>query len=507
MKGGDPEVIKLAILAVGGQGGGVLTNWIVDLAESQGWRAQSTAVAGVAQRTGATIYYVEMAPDTGRDPVFALAPAPGDVDILIAAEWMEAGRAVMRGFVTADRTTLIASTHRALAVSEKIVPGDGLADSAAVGEALKASSARVIAFDMQRPAVAAGSVISATLFGALAGSRALPFAPERFEDVIRAGGRGVDASLAAFQAGLTGPGSAAVEPTSTQDQAPGVTQAGLAALDGLVRRLDALAPDVRAMARAGLAKMVDFQDADYGAEYLDRLRTFTDLDRTPDRTLSLAAAKHIANAMAYDDVIRVADLKTRAARFARIEAEMATDGRLMHLTEFLHPRAEEICGTLPARLGAWIERRPRLVRAIDRVFGHGRRIRSDTILGFGQLYLLAGLRRWRRGTLRHRIEMAHLSVWLDLARRTAASDQRLATEILTTRRLIKGYSDTRVRGESKFDRVLGALEMLEGREDAADWLRRLREAALQDAEGIALEGALKTVASFAAGEENIPAAG
>ncbi len=52
-------------------------------------------------------------------------PAAGDVDILIAAEMMEAGRAILRGFVTPDRTVLIASTHRVLAVSEKSVPATG----------------------------------------------------------------------------------------------------------------------------------------------------------------------------------------------------------------------------------------------------------------------------------------------------------------------------------------------------------------------------------------------
>ena len=71
------NIIKLAIMAVGGQGGGVLTNWIVDLAEANGYAVQATSVAGVAQRTGATIYYVEMCQDTGRRPVFSLAPAQG----------------------------------------------------------------------------------------------------------------------------------------------------------------------------------------------------------------------------------------------------------------------------------------------------------------------------------------------------------------------------------------------------------------------------------------------
>ena len=133
-KAGDGGMIKLAILAVGGQGGGVLSDWIVAVAEKNGYLAQSTSVAGVAQRTGATIYYIEMCPDAGRLPIFALSPSQGDVDILIAAELMEAGRAIMRGFVTPQKTTLIASSHRIAAVSEKIEPGDGRASSAKVRE-------------------------------------------------------------------------------------------------------------------------------------------------------------------------------------------------------------------------------------------------------------------------------------------------------------------------------------------------------------------------------------
>src|SRR6201991_4618924 len=156
----DDAIIKLAVLAVGGQGGGVLADWIVEVAERNGYLAQSTSVAGVAQRTGATIYYVEMCRDTGRRPVFALSPSQGDVDILIAAELMEAGRAVMRGFVTPDRTTLIASSHRIAAVSEKIEPGDGRASSEKVQAAAEAASKRFIAFDMERIAAAAGSMIS-----------------------------------------------------------------------------------------------------------------------------------------------------------------------------------------------------------------------------------------------------------------------------------------------------------------------------------------------------------
>ena len=490
------NIIKLAIMAVGGQGGGVLTNWVVELAEASGWYAQATAVAGVAQRTGSTIYYIEMAPDQGQAPIFALAPSAGDVDVLIAAEWMEAGRAVMRGFVTPNRTTLIASKHRAQAIAEKMVPGDGTAASDEVDAAVALASEKLIAFDMQTPAVAAGSVVSATLFGALASSGALPFSVEQFQDVIRKGGRSVDASLAAFDAGLSGP-SDAVETLVASDEISVVGPAEVrdAYQVQLARTLD-WPEAVRDMAQAGLQKVVDFQDVAYGEEYLDLLTELVALDNHADAAFGLAAAKHVANAMAYDDVIRVADLKTRAARFDRIDGEMNRGDRAMAITEFMHPRIEEVCGTLPASLGSWIESRPKLAGWLDRRINKGRRVRTDTITGYGMLWLVSAMKGRRRKSLRHQIEVQHRDDWLALARATIATDYNLAVEILNCRRLIKGYSDTHIRGHSKFDKVIGALPMLAGRGDAADWLRRLREAALQDEKGEALDGALKTVASF-----------
>ena len=127
------QPIKIAILAMGGEGGGVLADWIVDMGEVNGYIAQTTSVPGVAQRTGATIYYVELYPDAqahadGGQPVLALMPLPGDVDVVLASELMEAGRAVQRGLVTRDRTTLIASTHRAFSIAEKSAMGDGRVD-------------------------------------------------------------------------------------------------------------------------------------------------------------------------------------------------------------------------------------------------------------------------------------------------------------------------------------------------------------------------------------------
>jgi indolepyruvate ferredoxin oxidoreductase beta subunit len=133
---------------------------------------------------------------------------------------------------------------------------------------------------------------------------------------------------------------------------------------------------------------------------------------------------------------------------------------------------------------------------LGRLFRRGRRLRTDRVPSFLLLHALGGLRPWRRRTLRHRQEREHLERLLALA--LAQPDYGIAVEVIRCRRLVKGYSDTHARGLSKFDRVLGALPLLQGRPDAADWLRRLREAALRDEEGRALDEALRTVRSFSA---------
>ncbi|AXI49048.1 indolepyruvate oxidoreductase subunit B [Sulfitobacter sp. SK012] len=495
------EILKLAVMAVGGQGGGVLTGWIEGMARANGYDVQATSVAGVSQRTGATIYYVEMIPSSAQQPIFALAPSTGDVDVLIASEMMEVGRAVLRGFVTPDRTTLIGSTHRTLAVSEKTVPGDGIANADEVHAAAEIAAQRLILANMEQLAIAQGSVISASLFGALAGSGALPFDRAMFEDAIRAGGKGVEPSLRAFAAGFDAAQNG--EPDAPEMAAKPIAQIVgpdvlLRDWQKLINRVGTLPERVHEMAQAGLRKVVNFQDCSYGAVYLERLAEIVGQDDAAhDWKLSITAAKYIANAMSYDDIIRVADLKTRRPRFDRIRAEMgAQDDQLMQLTEFFHPRAEEIAGMLPAKMGARVEANPKRMAQLGRWFGKGRRLRTDSLWAYLMLHFLGGLKGYRLRTHRHAIEIAHMEEWLEQSLTPLSNDYALSVELLKCRRLVKGYSDTHVRGLSKFGTVMGAAKLLHGREDAAVWIARLREAALQDPEGKALAGAIETVRSF-----------
>jgi indolepyruvate ferredoxin oxidoreductase beta subunit len=198
--------------------------------------------------------------------------------------------------------------------------------------------------------------------------------------------------------------------------------------------------------------------------------------------------------MAYDDVIRVADLKTRATRYDRVLRENAVGSdQLVYTTEYMHPRLEEAAGTLPAPLGRFLEAHPKL---FGFMFRSGRRVRSGTIHWFLMLYVLGALKPIRRTTLRYQREMAHLEKWLSVATANVAQNYDVAVEILNARRLVKGYSDTHTRGESKFERVLSAVPVLAARDDGADWMRRLRDAALMDESGIVLDGALKTIATL-----------
>ena len=203
----DAEVpVKIMIAAMGGEGGGVLTSWLVEAARSQDLPVQATSIPGVAQRTGATTYYIEIVPTPysklkDKTPVLDLYPAPGDIDLMIATELLETGRVIEKGFVNPARTTLIASTHRVYSLAEKMDMGDGRYEGEKVLEAAKHIAKRSILFDMDRAAQDAGSIINSVILGAIAGADILPIAPEVFEQGIKDAGKAVKSNLAGFAAG------------------------------------------------------------------------------------------------------------------------------------------------------------------------------------------------------------------------------------------------------------------------------------------------------------------
>jgi indolepyruvate ferredoxin oxidoreductase beta subunit len=490
--------ITIAVLALGGEGGGVLADWIVDVAQHSGFLAQATSVPGVAQRTGATVYYLELFPKAaaqaaGRQPVLGLLPMPGDVDVVLASELMEAARAVERGFVTPDKTLLIASTHRVFAMTERIALADGRVDSAALLRGCREAARQLIVFDMAALADATASVVSAVLFGALAGTGILPIPRMAFETAIRRGQVGVAASLAAFGAGYEAARSDAAPiavplPDHFEDDGSSAASEWALSAAGECTR------EARAVIAAAIDRLADYQDRDYAGDFLARLKRFRDMEaRFGDGSeqLLVEVARQLAVGMSYEDTIRVAELKLRPSRFARVREEVqAAPEQILEIAEFFHPRVQEVADTLPAAAGQWLLDSSWARRLLERLLRRGKVVRTTSVSGFFLLYALTRLKPLRRRSLRFGNERAAVDAWLELVAQCASTDYALAVEVARMRGLVKGYGETLERGRTKFEKLATVLPRLRDSADAAALLSGLIKAALADEEGRALDKAI-----------------
>jgi len=482
----ETKPITLLIAAMGGEGGGVLTSWIVGAARDAGLPVQATSIPGVAQRTGATTYYIEIWPTVLAVgdvwPVFSLAPAQGEVDIMVATELLETGRMVEAGFVTPERTTLLASTHRVFTTGEKMAMGDGRADVAAIRAGAEARAQSATLFDMKSAALASDAVINAVVLGAIAECGVLPLSADQLEAAIKAEGKAVEANLRGYKTG-----AAAVR--SGVSMGAGEPSSAVTAQSKLAGRITADFPAAAVdILNTGVARLIDYQDAAYAATYLDRLADFAD----GDADLLQAVARHLALRMSFEDVFRVAQAKSQAGRIERIRDEAgAGAGDPVMISEFFKPRFAEICDSLPQGLARLLlglaAKYPSLANK-----SWPMEIRTTTFWGFARLKFLAALRRSRRATLRYGREQTEIEAWLDLIRQAARTQPGFAAEIAECARLIKGYGDTHRRGAANFAKIVaGVIEpALAAARDASVHLAEVREAALADPEGQALDVAL-----------------
>jgi indolepyruvate ferredoxin oxidoreductase beta subunit len=493
------EPVRLLIAALGGEGGGVLAGWITAAATASGCWAQRTSIPGVAQRTGATTYYVEVIARRGTvRPILALAPAPGLVDVMVATELVELARAIQSGYVTPERTLLIGSTHRVFTIAEKMAMADGRIDGAALYDIARRFSARMVLADMAAVAKEAGSLLNAVVLGVIAASGALPVPAEAFRQAIVAEGKAVASNLAGFEAGLrlAGAGGMAAAPAAAWAMPTGVPST-----DDLEAAANQMLPaEARPVAIEGLRRLTDFQDTRYAALYLDRLARFVGLAGA-DGPLLRELARHLAVRMSYEDTIRVAQLKLRAARLTRVAAEArARPQDIVRITEYLKPGPEEILGVLPAGVA-----RP-LLRLVERRGWGGlafpMRVHTTGLWGFGRMKVLALLRRWRPASLRNAEEQAWIERWLGLVQQVLARDSAAAGELIETAKLVRGYGDTYKRGAANWRRIAEAIvepalaDRLPG-VVLADAVLQARVAALADPEGTSLAAVIAAIETSA----------
>jgi indolepyruvate ferredoxin oxidoreductase alpha subunit len=499
---GSARPLTLLIAALGGEGGGVLTDWIVAAAARQNFPVQSTSIPGVAQRTGATTYHIEFVPQAfaaaDARPILALAPGVGDVDLVVASELMEAGRAIAGGFVTPDRTTTIASTSRSYLVVEKMAMGDGRYDQQRLIQAVQKNSKDALLLDLEAIARQSGAMINAVMLGVIAGAGALPIPAEAFEAAIRADGKAVDANLRGFRAGLAAAqGGARTEPASGKRFRAAASS--LAELESEVARMPEAA---RAFVTEGVRRLAAYQDIAYARLYLDRLKPIRDADAKAgaDGRLLAETARHLAVRMSYEDVIRVAQAKIDPARMNRVIAQMGVKTEQPYsVTEFLKPGVDEFCSILPPWLArlilAFAERHPGFARA------HlGMELNTASIFGYLRFVTLAKLRPWRPKTYRYQEEQRAITAWLRHIADAAPLSAELAIEIAECARLIKGYGDTHKRGTANYkvietELMLPALAGGMPPRQAAEAIANARTAALLDPEGEALSKCIVAIHS------------
>jgi indolepyruvate ferredoxin oxidoreductase, beta subunit len=493
----------IVVAAMGGEGGGVLTDWIVEAAHASGLAVQSTSVPGVAQRTGATTYYVEIFPTPLAElgdarPILALSPSLGEVDLIVATELMEAARSVTRGWSDPERTHLIASSHRVHAVAEKMDMGDGRYDEERLRGAIQAGTRHHLLFDMEQAARSAGCIVNAVLLGAVAGSGLLPIAPETFEEQIVASAKAVESNLRGFRLGLQAARGEVPAPSTVSHKRP---HAEVPGSELVAVRLGFLPAGARALAEEGVKRLTAYQDARYAGLYVDRLRTLA--GATPDAALLSRVAKHLAVRMSFEDVIQVARLKTDPTRLERIRAEVsARPGQPVVVRDFLKPGLEEVCALLPGFLA-----RPILGAAQGGGWAAkaawGRQVKANGIFGFATLRLLAGLKSWRRHSHRFAQEQAAIEDWLSAVASAAGRSPALGLEVAECARLIKGYGETWARGNANFQRIRDAVIAPAAGGDwpldfALDAIANARAAALADPEGEGLNRTLAAIGERAA---------
>ena len=505
----DTRSTTLQVSAIGGEGGGVLATWIVKAAQRAGYPVQSTSIPGVAQRTGATTYYIEVFPVSitdldGKRPIMALYPGVGDIDIMVASEFAEAGRAISNGFVTPNRTHLIASTHRVFAIGERSDMADGRYDVELLFESVRERTKLAYLADLRQVAEIHSVSLNAILLGVLAGIGQLPMAVADYKAAIKETGIAVEPNIEGFEIGLNYKFSYDLKPS---DQSIKSMDAGSPTPKVLGARVNSEFPEpCHEILIEGVARLNNYQDISYAESYLTRLSKVLIIENKVggDGTITAETGRQLALRMSYEDVIRVAQLKSAGDRLDRIRDEVgAKADEPVVVVDYLKPGIDELCSVLPAKLGRSLMLLAERHGWRDRC-NFGIHLKSTTITGHLRLRLLSGLQRWRRGTYRYSEEQKSIDAWLEDVKATLALSRSLAMETIECARLIKGYGDTHRRGSENFSAireqvVASALDGTMPINIATDALANARAAALSDPEGMRLGNVLAEISKGTAG--------
>jgi indolepyruvate ferredoxin oxidoreductase beta subunit len=469
----------------------------------------------------------------------------------VSSELLETARQAGNGMLSAERTLVLSSSARTLTTLERMAPGDGRLDDAALRRLVAAFSREHHVLDMAGLARQHGTVVSAVMLGAIAGSGLLPFERRHFEDAVKTGG----GSEASTRASLKGFASAYEEVAGARTRGAFVAQVlGTGGNDrenpvaGLVARPEGHPREERSVDPAagspcaaaqqlvtsdtrfpavlqpllmlGCDRLSSYQGAGYARRYLDRVAAVLEAEqvqaagRTPPPSGAAAegkvqdgsvdswpitreTARGLAVWMAFDDVIRVAELKSRSARLQRVRSEARAGAQdVLKVYDHFKPGVPEFAALLPAglarRLQAWDARRQ--ARGLA-AWALPLKIGTHTVTGVLALRALGLLKPLRPLGSRWAAEQALIEQWLGAVRDGTRQHAQLGLELARCCRLVKGYGGTHDRGREQLLHVIQHLAPADSAQAqaqaAAQAVAAAREAALADGSGKALAEALR----------------
>lgn len=201
-----------------------------------------------------------------------------------------------------------------------------------------------------------------------------------------------------------------------------------------------------AVASDAIHLLIDYQGTGYAQLYVDRLRRFVGKNGVDDAMLT-EIAQLMAARMSYEDLIRIAQLKLTG-----LADRSRTQPRSVDVRKF---RLDELVGVLPAVIAEY------LIDALEWAGWTHRnvKLRFSTANWFGifRLKIGAGLRRWRRYSVRYAKERVWVERWLHMIDRSLTKQPAAAFAIVQTATMIRGYGDVYRQGMADWNAIIDGL--------------------------------------------------
>lgn len=446
--------LRVLIGTVGGQGGGVLSDWLIHGLLNANWNAVSIGLLGLSQRAGTVTYYCEASSDKEVKVVNSMFAVPGDVNLFIGQELLELGRLLSSGYASED-CVIVGSLGRTYTTLEKMPAEAGVYDSSIIAAAANNLSPNNN-YLIDAPAFVTANNLqnltgNAFLLGVVVASEVINLPPEPFIKAIEDSEVNVKGNIQAFQLGYRMFKEGKIHPglnqlvdekklrASSNGKPPSSTYYLAESI------LGNCSEETIQLIKFSCDRLESYQDKRYVQSYLKMIEDIQGQGQVREKTIN-AFVKNAALWLCYEDIPRVGQLKTDPDRYLKIFKEHGIDSNhIVKITDFFVPDVEQLVGMLPKPLASLVKKVGLLFSKDFESKSFPLRIQSTSIFGYWALRFLALGRYWRRQSLRHQVEMQHFNYWFNNLRRIQDQSPAVAQIVAELGRVVKGYGHVRVK--------------------------------------------------------------